>query len=257
VTLTQNDTPRRLFAAVALLAVAMLFAARAWGVPDSQPLPLADPSGVWLAHVGTDTTARYRVQIGRDADGVLITRWATLGDDPRLHYAGKLAEVKGEWIETYSDGPNLMHSRPWHWRVYSERPLLFVDDDTERGWTLSPDKGDVLFTDPPPDDPAARPAPKPEALKFDWHPDILNAGKEVGAAAKQVATTGRQIEKTAVQVERTGAAVERLACASERAVSVATDWAPSVFFTLAMLAAAALFVWFVRRPTDRPTEPTK
>lgn len=116
---------------------------RAGAVPDSSPVPLADPSGVWLAFVGSDPQPRYRVHIGRDADGVLITRWATLGNDPRLHYAGKLAAVNGEWVETYDDSPNLMRCSPWHWRIANERPLAFCDMDIVAGWTLTRDKGDI------------------------------------------------------------------------------------------------------------------
>lgn len=96
---------------------------------------------------------------------------------------------------------------------------------------------------------AVRPAPKPDAaaIKLEWHPSILDAGKEVAAAGRQVVATGRQIEKTAVQIERTGAAVEKLATASERAITVATDYGPMVFVVCACLVATGLVVLWGRR----------
>ena len=209
--------------------------------------PPADPCGVYLSHHGTDADAMYQVQITRER-GVLRTAWGTLGDNAVTHYAGTLTwdAQAGKWVETYDAGPTVRSCSPWRWSVVSEprQPLVMRDDHGAWGWDLQAIRPVVFVGDDPPQLPGPRPKPpSPDAvpaLKLDWHPDLLSAGKEVALAAKQVVDTGKQVEKTAAQIERTAKAVEV-------ATSACVAWAPTVLVVLAMLVVMTLAVWFYKK----------
>ncbi len=98
--------------------------------PDAVPL---NPAGEWQSSVGG--TDDFVVQVARQADGALVSRW--FDGAGIVRHKGTLTLSEGVWVESYD--PDYSRCTSWKW---TERDGCLVDQNAPRGWTLRrPGKG--------------------------------------------------------------------------------------------------------------------